>query len=106
MSKYHTLVNILDQLCAEAPPAYKSYHPLKSDITKLDQARCKAFVHLYLKVFFGMLEFREREGAFTDGKYDGGIDAYYIDHAEKKIFVVQSKFRTNKKNFEAKEIEL
>jgi hypothetical protein len=106
MSKYQTLVNILDQLRLEAPPAYKSYHPLKSDISKLDQARCKAFIHLFLKVRFGLLEFGEREPFFTEGGNDGGIDAYYIDREAKTIFVVQSKFRTNKKNFEAKEIEL
>lgn len=38
------------------------------------------------------------------GTQDGGIDAYYIDKENKKIFLIQSKFRTNKNNFETKKI--
>ncbi|KAF0179390.1 MAG: abortive phage infection protein [Limisphaerales bacterium] len=106
MSKYATLVNVLDQLRSEAPKEFKSYHALPTELEKLDFARAKAFIHLFLKVRFGLLEFGERERFVTDGSYDGGIDAYYIDVETKTIFVLQSKFRTNAPNFEGKQIEL
>jgi hypothetical protein len=106
MSKYNTLINILDQLRKEAPPDYKSYHPLETDTDKLDKARSKAFIHLYLKAKFGLLDFLERESYITDGTYDGGIDAYYIDEEGKTIYFMQAKFRTTESNFESKEISL
>ena len=49
MSKYQTLVSILDQLRREAPSTYKSYHPIESDAEAVDKARSKAFIHLFLK---------------------------------------------------------
>jgi hypothetical protein len=106
MSKYSTLVNILDRLRSEAPKEFTSYHALSTDIPKLDYARSKAFIHLFLKVRFGLLEFDERESFVTDGGYDGGVDAYYIDTETKTIFLIQSKFRTNAENFEGKQINL
>lgn len=106
MSKYQTLVNILDQLRSEAPRELKNYFPLPTETEALDYARGKAFIHLFLKVRYGLLEFKERERFITDGKDDGGIDAYYIDDEAKKIYLIQAKFRTNGKNFEGKRIEL
>lgn len=106
MSKYATLVNILDQLRSEAPREFKSYHPLQTDLPNLDHARGKAFIHLFLKVRYGLLEFNERERFITDDTDDGGIDAYFIDEEVKTIFLIQSKFRTNEKNFEEKRIEI
>lgn len=106
MSKYETLVTVLDKLRMEAPLEYKRYRPLDTDIEKLNQARSKAFIHLFLKVKFGLLDFREREGVITEGSYDGGVDAYYIDSNAKKIYLIQSKFRTNENNFQQKEIQL
>jgi len=106
MSHFETLIRILDQLRTEAPSQYKSYYPLESDIEKLNQARAKALIHLFLKVKFGLLDFLEREACITDDTDDGGIDAYYIDEETRQIYLIQSKFRTNASNFQAKEITL
>lgn len=106
MSKYNVLVNILDKICDEAPVTFKKYHPDKTDLEKTNQARGKAFIHLYLKVSFGLLEFDKREYFLTDGISDGGIDGYFINYENKTIYFIQSKFRTNEKNFENKDIEL
>ena len=106
MSKYETLVNILDQICNEAPEKNARYHPDKSNLEKVNQARSRALIHLYLKVNFGLLNFEERERLVTDDSYDGGIDAYYIDKESRCIYIIQSKFRTNAKNFEAKPIDI
>ena len=105
MSKYQILLNVLDQLRKEAPPTYKSYHPLETEIEKLNSARSRSFIHLYLKVKFGLLSFAERENLVTDGPYDGGIDAYCIDEENKVIYFIQAKFRANEANFQDKDIE-
>lgn len=102
--KYKNLVNILDQIRSEAPVDYKKYSPESSDIEKVNQARAKAHIHLFLKVSYGILDFAERESFITDKGHDGGIDAYYIDKVNKKIFFIQSKFRTTSGGFEDKEI--
>lgn len=106
MNKYETLVNILDRLRKEAPQTYKSYYPLETEIDQLNQARSRAFIHLYLKVCFGLLDFEVRESYITDGPQDGGIDAYYIDENNGKIYFIQSKFRTTPRNFQNKEVDL
>ncbi len=106
MSKYEIFVNILDMLRKEAPPEYKRYHPLDTDVEKLNQSRAKAFIHLFLKVKFGILDFARREWLVTDKSHDAGIDAYFIDQESKKVFFIQSKFRTNEDNFKEKEIKL
>lgn len=103
-SKYISLVNILDQIRKEAPQEYKRYHVLETDTEKLNQARSRAFIHLFLKVRFGLLDFREREYYITDQSYDGGIDAYYISKETKKVCFIQAKFRTKEDNFQEKEI--
>lgn len=105
-NKYHYLVSVLDQICKEAPAQYKRY-----DLTALasegtDNARSRAFIHLFLKVKFGLTDFEEREHLVTDGPGDGGIDAYYIDKENKKLYFIQSKFRNTEHNFIAKEIML
>jgi hypothetical protein len=81
MSKYATLVRILDRLCEEASGTRYSgrYAPPASDVEKTNQARSRAFIHLYLKVSFGLTDFVPREHFITDGQHDGGIDAYFID---------------------------
>lgn len=106
MSKYKTLVHILDQICQEAPEKFKRYRPEINDIEKSNQARSRALIHLYLKVNFGLLDFSSRERLITDGSYDGGIDAYYIDKETRTIYIIQSKFRTNERNFEEKPIDI
>ena len=105
MTPYEVLVEVLDQLRAEAPATYTSYHPDISDVEKLNSARAKAFLHLFLKVRFGLLTFLERESYITEGTDDGGIDAYYVDSERKVIYFLQAKFRTNEKNFEDKSID-
>ncbi len=53
VSKYSTLVNILDKLRLEAPRDFKIYHALPSETEKVDFARGRAFIHLFLKVRYG-----------------------------------------------------
>lgn len=103
MSKYKDLVNIIDSLRKEAPEAYKRYYPAVEDDVKMMNARSRAFIHLFLKVKFGLTEFLERESYITDDTSDGGIDAYYID---KVIYLIQSKFRNSDGNFQSREITL
>lgn len=105
-NKYNILLNVLDTLRKEAPQEYKKYHPLNTEQEKLNQARSRAYIHLFLKVKFGLLDFLERENYITDESQDGGIDAYYIDRENKDIYFIQSKFRITKKNFESKDIAL
>ena len=105
--KYHCLVNILDRIRKEASSKYeKKYCPAPEDIEKINQARSRAYLHLYLKVMFGLSDFDEREHTITDGSYDGGIDAYHVDTESKVIYLLQSKFRTNQRNFEEKIVEV
>lgn len=106
MSKYNVFVKIIDQLRNEAPKGYKRYYPALDQKEKLDNARSRAFLHLYLKVKFGILEFHDRERLITDDPYDGGIDAYYIDDESKCITLIQAKFRTTEENFENKKISI
>lgn len=102
--KYEILLNILDKICEEAPANFTSYKVDKTDIEALNQARSKAFIHLFLKVKCGIMNFIERHNIITDGAQDGGLDAYYIDEENKKLFLIQAKFRANKNNFEIKKI--
>lgn len=107
MTKFETLINILDTIIKEAPASMKKKYPVKfSDNEQLNQARSRAFIHLYLKVSFGLLDFDKREHLITDGAYDGGIDGYYINPENKTVYFIQSKFRTTEKNFENKPITL
>ena len=106
MTKYKTLINILDTIITEAPAAMNKKYPKSTDIEKQNQSRARAFIHLYLKVNFGLLDFCEREHFITDGSYDGGIDGYYIHIETKTIYFIQSKFRINDTNFENKQIDL
>jgi hypothetical protein len=101
-TKYQTLLTILDEVRKEAPPEYRKYRPIETDSEKVDQARSKAFIHLFLKVQFGIFDFKERENYITDGANDGGIDAYYIDQVSRKIYFIQSKFRTTEATFDKK----
>lgn len=106
MSKYDDLVNILDTLRYEAPKENKRYYPDQNDLEKVNQARSRAYIHLFLKVKFGMTDFVQREALVTDGPSDGGIDGYYIEQENKTIYFIQSKFRPTDNNFRNKEIAL
>lgn len=105
MSKYNTLIKVLDELRKEAPKEYKRYYPLDSDLDRMNKARARAYIHLFLKVKFGLLDFKTREEFITDDSHDGGIDGYYIDSENKNIYFIQSKFRTTEQNFEEKNID-
>lgn len=105
--KYDILLNILDKIRSEASHVYTAkYLPPTDAPEKINHARGRAYIHLYLKVLFGMLNFDERERQITDGSYDGGIDGYHIDEDTKQIYLIQSKFRATPTNFEEKEITL
>lgn len=106
MSKYKDLVNIIDKIREEAPPANKRYKPNNGNAEEIGQARARAFIHLFLKVKFGLIDFTEREKLITDDTDDGGIDGYFIDKENKKLYFIQSKFRATENNFENKEITL
>ncbi len=104
MSKYTTLITILDRIREDAPAEYKRYRPAEARVEEMNHARARAFVHLFLKVKFGLVDFIEREQLITDDPQDGGIDGYYIDEEHKRIYLIQSKFRTTETNFNEKEI--
>ena len=104
--KYEYLVSVLDQLSREAPAEMKRYNVDTANATDVEHARARAFIHLFLKVKFGLVDFTEREQYVTDAPGDGGIDAYYIDHEAKRLYFIQSKFRNTEHNFIAKEIML
>lgn len=104
MEKYNILISILDAIRFEAPVSYKSYYYKKQE--QLDYARSKAFIHLYLKVKFWILDFIEREKLITDWSNDWWIDWYYIDDDNKFIYLIQSKYRLNAYNFDNKKIQI
>jgi hypothetical protein len=104
MAQYEVLLKVLDKLREEAPEEYKSYHPNANDTEKLNAARSKAYIHLFLKVKCGITSFKMRQSCITEGSQDGGIDAYFIDRENKKLYLIQSKFRTKEDNFTAKSI--
>jgi hypothetical protein len=103
---YTTLLKTLDCLRREAPKAFKSYHPRSDDAEKVNQARATAFIHLFLKVRFGLSDFQRRHDQVCDGTQDGGVDAYFIDQETRCITLIQAKCRTTEKNFEEKSIDL
>ena len=104
MNKYEDLLSIVDKLRQEAPKNYKRYYPEVGEIEIVENARARSFIHLFLKVKFGLIEFADRENYITDDTSDGGIDAYYIDQEGKILYFIQSKFRNSDSNFENKEI--
>lgn len=103
--QFDTLIRALDTLCKEAPSSYKSYFPDAKDEVGITQARATAFIHLLLKVRFGISEFLDRHKLITDGPQDGGVDAYYIDTECKKLFFIQSKLRSNSEAFDSKTMD-
>lgn len=103
--KYNILTNILDKISKDAPKTFVSYKQSK-DIEKNNQIRSKCLIHLFLMVRFGIDDFKIREDFITEGGYDGGLDAYYIDKDNKIVYLIQSKYRTSADNFENKEISV
>ena len=105
MNNYNTLVNVLDKIRHEAPPTLKRYMPPENKPDEVNNARSRAFIHLYLKVMFGLLDFTDREEYVTDDPQDGGIDGYFLCEESKIIYFIQSKFRMTEKNFNDKCIQ-
>lgn len=107
MLKYQTLLKVLDKICEDAPKEFKKYkfNKEKIDTEKMNRARALAFIHLFLEVKFDINQFESRHALITEGSGDGGIDAYYIDNEFKKIYLIQSKFRTTEDNFAEKSIK-
>ena len=104
VSKYTIMLKVLDNICNTAPENFKSYHLEKKTEQEIDSIRSKAYIHLFLLVKFGIIDFKTRHDYITDGSADGGLDAHYIDEEQKIIYMIQSKFRANSTNFENKEI--
>ena len=103
--KYEMLVSVLDKLRLDAPTSYKRYRPSSTDAEGIQAARSLAFIHLLLKVRFGVSDFLARHRQVTEGGGDGGLDAFHIDSDSKKVFLIQSKFRGSAGNFDSKSIE-
>ncbi|WP_376703303.1 AIPR family protein [Mesorhizobium sp. ISC25] len=103
--KYAILTNILDEYVREGVklPQRKSFFDTSTE-EKTNQARSRAFIHLYLAATYGVLDFQDREHTITDASYDGGVDAYFLDSENKVIDIIQSKFRISSGNFESKYI--
>lgn len=102
--RYSTLCRVLDSLCDEAPPSLTIYHPRAENREGRIQARSRALLHLYLKSKFGLVNFFDREKYITDGRYDGGIDAYFIDKRNKQIHILQAKFRASAENISSSDM--
>lgn len=104
--KYAILNNILNDYVREGAQVSRRRAQFDTSSTeKANQARSRAFIHLYLAATYGVVSFEERENMITDASYDGGIDAYFIDVEHKVIDIIQSKFRIGSQNFESKYIE-
>jgi len=101
-SRYETLVRIIEKFCQEAPNKLASvYRPDPiNQVEMARQAKTRAYCHLYLLVKFGLMDFQSREQLITDGSQDGGLDAYYIDQNNKKVYLIQSKFHHSDQAFE------
>ena len=108
MSRYQMLVRVLDGIRNEAAGTnLEKRYGVGSEVQEeIWQARARAYIHLYLKVMFGLYDFNERENFVTDGSQDGGIDGYYIDIQSRIVFLIQSKFRHSEVNFENKPISV
>lgn len=108
MSRYTTLLRVLDSVREEARDTkwHGIYAVDSSDVDAINQARSRSYIHLFLKVMFGVVAFSEREAFITDGSRDGGLDGFYIDKDQKRIYLIQSKFRTIERNFVDKEINV
>jgi hypothetical protein len=99
------LVRVLDKLNLEAPLSYKRYRPNDDEEDSIGHARSLAFIHLLLKVRFGVSDFLDRHRQITDAAGDGGLDAFHFDKENKKLYLIQSKFRNTSTNFASKSMK-
>ena len=103
--KYSILTRILDKYVLEGATVKQRKSQFDTSTEeRQNQARSRAFIHLYLAAEYGILGFEDRERMITDASYDGGIDGYFIDTDNKIIDIIQSKFRVGSTNFESKNI--
>lgn len=103
--KYSILTRILDEYVREGQGIRQRRSFFVTTNEELqNQARARAFIHLYLAAAYGVLDFEDREKTITDASNDGGIDGYFIDAENKILDVIQSKFRVGSTNFESKYI--
>ena len=102
-NKYQLLINTLDSLIDEAPDESLKYDISNED--KINQARARALIHLFLRTRFGLINFLDAEKFITDDGYDGGLDAYFIDKDHKIVYLIQSKFRTKEDNFNNRSVD-
>ncbi|WFU51999.1 AIPR family protein [Sinorhizobium terangae] len=107
-AKYAILLNILDRIIQDGAVAGRRsiYRTASSTPGDRDQARARAYIHLFLEAKYGLYDFDEREKQITESSYDGGVDAFHVDDEEKVVVLVQSKFRTNAQNFAEKHISI
>jgi len=63
--------------------------------TQHDKDRLTRALAAYCLVHLCDLEDAESTACIIDGSNDGGIDALYFDNAQKKLFIVQSKYKTS-----------
>src|SRR3989344_2052812 len=99
-AKYNLLISTIDELARNAPDNLSVYHSDLNDVDAEIHKRSRAFIHLFLRTRFGLLDFAEAESRIPDGPDDGGLDAYHIDEEDKKIYLIQSKFSTSAERFE------
>jgi len=106
--KYSTLTRVLDGIRNEPEAATyaKKYANGNSEPDAVKAARARAYIHLLLRVRFGVFSFDACEHFITDGSQDGGVDAYYIDNINKTVYFIQSKFRDGSVNYEEKNISI
>ena len=112
MTRYEILRNILAAIIGEAPARYsKLYEKDSSKVEQFNNALSRAFIHLFLKVRFDLLDFEEREYFVTDGGNDGGFDAAYIvegSDMQLNVVLFQSKYTRDLEkdaNFPANAVE-
>ena len=92
MNKYETLVSIVEKIRQEAPLSQKRYHPHKTEVEKMRSALARSFIHLFLKVKFGLVEFGERYFKGQQRDWAGYYKGETLNDDVLKYF--SAKFRT------------
>lgn len=102
--KFIMLLKILDEIKKDAPKTKDFKRFYSGKIEDLNYSRGQAFIHLFLLIKFGLETFEARQRFICDGKFDGGLDAYFISEREKTVYLIQSKFHTTDSSFKAEKI--
>ncbi len=104
MNKYNVLVKIIDKIRVNAESNLDLYLPENGKVD-IEGARSRALIHFFIKSYFGILDFKQRENLVTEGANDGGIDAYYINNEEKLVYLIQAKFRNSARGYVKTDID-